>query len=163
MAIRKTIDGKIETVGRVPQRISSICSIFIRRGGSILCTVKGNCRYSLDLLQGGLEIPLSLECISHDKKEAAKAERLLESALNIKSKKVEKKVLKEMNEDDTDLGISEAVPLLAPKKKLSAKDVFDLIANDEVEPPSAKNPKLHYERIIMGQELLDREISFCQH
>ena len=71
---------------------------------------------------------------------------LLESILNIKSKKMKKEVLKEMNEDDTNLGISEAVPLSAPKK-LSAKDVVHLLANDEVESPPVKKPKLDYERI----------------
>ena len=63
-------------------------------------------------------------------------------SLGIKSKKVEKEVLKEVNEYDANLGISEAVPLWAPKRKLSAK--------------------LDYERIIMGQELSDREINFAQ-
>ena len=81
VTIRKTIDGEIETVGNVPWRISSICWIFIRRGGSILCTVKGNCQYSSNLPQGGLEIPCTLEFISHDEEDAANAEKLLESAL----------------------------------------------------------------------------------
>ena len=65
------------------------CSIFIRRGGSIQCTVKGSCRYSSDFAAGRVG-----EFISHDKKEAEKAERLLESALYIKSKKTETTLLK---------------------------------------------------------------------
>ncbi len=37
-----------------------VCSIFLRRGGSIHCVVIGGRRYSADLPQGGLEIPCSL-------------------------------------------------------------------------------------------------------
>lgn len=51
-------DGVI--VGHLPKRISRVCSLFLRRGGSILCTVVGGRRYSADLAQGGLEIPCSL-------------------------------------------------------------------------------------------------------
>ena len=49
-----------EIVGHLPKRISSVCSIFLRKGGSITCTVNGERRYSRDLTQGGLEIPCLL-------------------------------------------------------------------------------------------------------
>ena len=39
------------------KKISSICSSFLRRGGTVLCKVTGSRRYSADLPQGGLEIP----------------------------------------------------------------------------------------------------------
>ena len=45
------------TVGHLPKKVSRICSLFLRRGGYIHCTVSGNRRYSEDLPQGGLEIP----------------------------------------------------------------------------------------------------------
>ena len=47
-------------VGHVPRVISTICSIFIRRGGTIVCQVTGRRRYSSDLPQGGLEVPCVL-------------------------------------------------------------------------------------------------------
>ena len=47
-------------VGHVLKRILSICSSFLRRGGTITCKVTGPRRYSADLLQGGLEIPYKL-------------------------------------------------------------------------------------------------------
>ena len=34
-----------------------MCSLFLRRGGTIGCTVTGQRKYSADLPQGGLEIP----------------------------------------------------------------------------------------------------------
>ena len=49
-----------EIVSHLPKRISSTCSIFIRKGGIITCTVNGERRYSRDLTQGGLEIPCLL-------------------------------------------------------------------------------------------------------
>ena len=47
-------------VGHVPSKISSVCSLFLRHGGIIRCTVTGSRRHSDDLLQGGLEIPCTL-------------------------------------------------------------------------------------------------------
>ena len=49
------------TVGHVPRNISSICSLFLRHGGAIRCTVTGSRHYSVDLEQGGLEIPCTLK------------------------------------------------------------------------------------------------------
>ena len=48
-------------VGHVPKKISSICSLFLRRGGAIHCRVSDVKRYSADLEQGGLEIPCILK------------------------------------------------------------------------------------------------------
>ena len=44
-------------IGHLPQKISCVCSLFLQRGGSIICRVIGTRRYSADLPQGGLEIP----------------------------------------------------------------------------------------------------------
>ena len=48
-------------VGHVPKKISSICSLFLQRGGAIHCRVTGVKHYSADLEQGGLEIPCILK------------------------------------------------------------------------------------------------------
>ena len=37
--------------------MSTACSLFIRRGGSIYCTITGRRQYSRDLPQGGMEVP----------------------------------------------------------------------------------------------------------
>ena len=47
-------------VGHLPSKFSRLYSLFIRRGGVILCRVAGRRRYSRDLPQGGLEIPCVL-------------------------------------------------------------------------------------------------------
>lgn len=49
-----------EIVGHLPRKISKICSLFLRRGGNILCTVSGRRRHSTDLQQGGLEVPCDI-------------------------------------------------------------------------------------------------------
>ena len=51
-------DGMV--VGHIPRKISSICSLYLRRGGLIICRVTGSRRYSEDLIQGRLEIPCVL-------------------------------------------------------------------------------------------------------
>ena len=56
VAIKKLIDGSNMIVGHVPKRISPLCSVFIRIGGSITCVVDCPRRYSSDLPQSGLEI-----------------------------------------------------------------------------------------------------------
>ena len=90
VAIRKDIAAEITTVGHIPRRISSICSIFIRCGGKIQCVVNGHGCYSSDLPQGGLEIPCVLKFISKDEKELAKIEKLVEPALKTKSTGISK-------------------------------------------------------------------------
>ena len=49
-----------EIVGHLPRKISSICSLFLRKGGTISCKISGSRRYSNDLVQGGLEVPCVL-------------------------------------------------------------------------------------------------------
>uniref|UniRef100_A0A1X7UQN4 HIRAN domain-containing protein n=1 Tax=Amphimedon queenslandica TaxID=400682 RepID=A0A1X7UQN4_AMPQE len=54
------IRGNGIVVGHLAKKISVICSLFIKRGGVITCSVNGKRRYSRDLPQGGLEIPCRL-------------------------------------------------------------------------------------------------------
>ena len=74
------------TVGHIPRVISSICSIFLRRGGIISCMVNGSRRYSADLLQGGLEIPCILTFQTTNAELSDKSKKLIEAsiAMNIK-------------------------------------------------------------------------------
>ena len=47
-------------VGHLPDRISKVCSLFLRRGGELTCRVSGPRRYYSDMPQGGLEVPCVL-------------------------------------------------------------------------------------------------------
>ncbi len=54
MAVIKGAD----VVGHVPRKISTMCSMFLRRVGSVIvCTITGSRRHSIDLVQGGMEVP----------------------------------------------------------------------------------------------------------
>ena len=71
-----------EVVGHVPRSLSCVCSLFLRRGGSMACRITGKRQHSSDLPQGGLEIP----CIyvfsgPNDSVEKAK-QRLAELKIN---------------------------------------------------------------------------------
>ncbi len=54
-AVMVTKSGAV--VGHLPRKISSICSSFLRKGGSLSSKVTGSHQYSSDLIQGGMEIP----------------------------------------------------------------------------------------------------------
>ena len=79
----KRFSGHWTVVGYVPFEISSICSIFIRRGGSIVSNITGSRCYPLDLEQGGLEISYKFRFSTRNKEEANKARNRLEAILSI--------------------------------------------------------------------------------
>ena len=69
-----------ETVGHLPRKISSICSIFLRNGGDIVCDETGLRRHSRDLPQGGLEVPCELKFVGSSK-DTTKAKKLIDSSM----------------------------------------------------------------------------------
>ena len=53
-------------VGHLPRKISRISALFLKRQGKISCKVLGRRRYSVDLPQGGLEIPfVNFRCLKN--------------------------------------------------------------------------------------------------
>ena len=74
VAIKKQIDGESTIVRHVSRGISPLCSVFIRRGGSITCIVNGPRQYSANLPQGGLELPCKLISIAPSLLECNKME-----------------------------------------------------------------------------------------
>ena len=75
------------TVGHLPRKLCRLCGLFIRRGGSISCSVSGRRRYSSDLPQGGLEIPCVL-VFKGESKEINKLIKLYSTIVNVKSDKL---------------------------------------------------------------------------
>ena len=71
-----------DVVGHIPKIISSICSSFLRRGGSISCQVTATRCYSADVPQGGLEIPCQL-IFRGKKSDLSKIEKLTKVAIKI--------------------------------------------------------------------------------
>ena len=54
-----------EIVGHVPRYISTLCSLFIRRGGTLYAIVLGGRQYPRDLVQGGMEVPCRLHFVGN--------------------------------------------------------------------------------------------------
>ena len=71
-----------QTVGHIPMKISSVCSLFLRHGGTITCKVTGSRQHSQDLPQGGLEIPCTLT-FEGGLKDINKAEKLIKKSLAV--------------------------------------------------------------------------------
>ena len=154
IAIKKVTPTGNVTVGHTPRVISSVCSVFIRRGGTIVCVVNRARQYSSDLPQGGLEVPCILTFRASSEKEGKKAKKLIESALLVK---IKASVLK-------DSTLSEA-KASSPQYLEDSVAVNELQAASDVEPPQ-KRRKLNdadVERIIMGEELTDVHINTAQH
>ena len=142
-------------VGHVPRLISSLCSIFIRRGGSITCTVTGRCRYSADLVQGGIEIPCKLTFITDSETEYNKTRKLVEDALSVKlssSSKTSAGIKLGTQKDDADSSI------LNDDALIKIEDV-DIQAD---QPPPSKKCKIDFEAVIMGEILTDVHINLAQ-
>ena len=148
------------TVGHLPKKISSTCSLFILNGGSISCKVTDpHRRYSSDLVQGGLEIRCMI-ILQGPKELIDKARKLLAiSSKSIASADENKPISKK----ETDLMIDASVTPVAPDaKRIKLESEADqsvwvtftgtriqLLAEDKC--------------IIVGQERLsDRHINFAQ-
>lgn len=143
--------GPTTVIGHVPRKISSICSLFLRREGSITCQVSGSRRFSDDLVQGGLEIPCVLR-FEGDTKVTAKAKRLVESAL-----------------------LAPTVDLLASKKR-KVEDASTVLP-DTTEDCSSEVTEKEWvrfgkglvltfadrEHILAGEKLNDRHINLAQN
>ena len=67
-------------VGHILRKISSVCSLFLRRNGVMKIQTTGGRRYSADLPQGGLEIPctITFEGVGKD---VQKVKKLISAAL----------------------------------------------------------------------------------
>ena len=164
VAIKKLIDGSNTIVGHVPRRISPLCSVFIRRGGSITCIVDGPRRYSSDLPQGGLELPCKLLFSAPSLLESNKMKKLVQSAM-------EKSHLEPANNESTlqSTTDSQFTSMNGVTTEPSVMDCSsaatqgnDLVAVDDIvcSPPKKRCKAYDDEGIIMGSELTDMEINF---
>ena len=144
--------------------MSTICSSFIHRGGSV-CTVTGPRQYSADLPQGRLEVLCILTFTISNDKEGDKARRLLVHTLSVEIKANVCKYEKDCSTESSNNSFGrKEVPVKSP-----AAVSLDIVPVDEVlessEPPLKKN-KLStsaVEDVIMGEELSDVYINLAQN
>ena len=148
VAVRK--DDNV--VGHVPRRISAACSLFIQKGGRIVCTVRGSRRYSADLPQGGLEIPCTLRFIG-----SAKVVSKLQRLLTLQAPKDNKRVTTE-----------EVQPTMSKKRKIEVIDADKSIPTSYSAPVpwvtcGGMELSMVDKEIISTEGLLtDKHINFAQ-
>ena len=143
------------TVGHVPRAISPICSIFIRRGGTIKCLIIGGRRYSSDLPQGGLEIPCVLTFETTNAKEGMKTQRVLDNAgykVCLGSQQQDSDGSSDVFEGCSTQTVA-AIPIHPCAVELTTKDV---------QVQSITERFVDTEHIIMGEKLNDEDINHAQ-
>ena len=154
VAVKKQIDGENTVVGHVPRRISPLCSVFIRRGGSITCIVNGPRRYSADLPQGGLELPCKLMFIAPSLLECNKMEKLVRSSLEMCH-------LEPQNESSNNqAAISKSTE--SSEQELASQENIMAVDSIMCSPPKKRSKTFDKEAIVMGNKLTDIEINFAQ-
>ena len=185
VAVMKRISGDSTVVGHIPFEISSICSIFIRRGGSIVSNVTGSRRYSSDLEKGGLEIPCKLS--TGTKEEANKARNRLEATLstavaintvsirdssdtnsdlasddqiNVQAKTADDQSMDRATDDQA--AVVQSVAKLMPVVDFSLDMSNEAGAEHDVSPEKKRIKLIDSECIIMGEELNDTEVNLAQ-
>ena len=75
-------------VGHIPRKISAASALFLRRKGTIRCTITASRCFSADLPQGGLEVPCTL-MFRGDPKDVAKMRKLVVPAVSRKADETE--------------------------------------------------------------------------
>ena len=170
VAVMKRISGDSTVVGHIPFEISSICSIFIRRGGSIVSNVTGSRRYSSDLEKGGLEIPCKLS--TGTKEEANKARNRLEATLST-AVAINTVSIRDSSDTNSDLASDDQINVQAKTADDQAAIVqgvaklmpvvdFSLDTSNEAGAQKKRIKLIDSECIIMGEELNDTEVNLAQ-
>ena len=180
VAMMKMIDDNEHVVGHVPRTISSVCSIFIRRGGNIVCRITGNREYSADLEQGGVQLPCTLTFSTPKSEESQKTrksfkilsidtcetEETMETdadtkpCLNTKVKDSEPALAEPLADKDL---VQCSTTTLDEEKNFEFVDLTHFTDGDVLAPAMKKSKVFDSEGIIMGNELSDDEINLVQH
>ena len=184
VAVKKLITGEWKIVGHVPRRISPLSWSFIRGGRNINCVVTGTRRYSSDLSKGGLEVPCrytfsvndakkcdqlhkriidSLSRMCHDECPSSDVVGVIDARIdeivdtNGPTSTGEKATLIKIEPEDT------CNTSAMPNRICQDSHVEEVIVPDEeVCSPPKKQARFDEERLLMGEELSDREINFAQ-
>jgi len=155
-----------DIIGHVPRRISAACSLFLRNGGSIQCTVTGSRRYSRDLVQGGLEVPCKLT-FKGEKRYVAKVEKLIKPTTDVTMFSTPPEVAAPTTSDVSSPGTGssqDVVPIVASTSTAvvaapinnagihSSKDVV-AVNDDSVVEPDSKKRKVDDDHVNEGGEI----------
>ena len=162
-ALKVTKAGTI--VGHLPKKISSTCSLFIRKGGTIHCEVTDpNRKYSRDLVQGGLEIPCIL-MLQATKDLVDKASKLL-AITDMKAMPVTETVETSSQVEKKDSNVPPTVPA-AKRVKVEQIEMEVRIEESQVVWATLSNTRILLRAkdklmIKEGCKLSDKHINFAQ-
>lgn len=158
VAVVKRSSGTTVIVGHVPRLISMVCSIFIRRGGYIMCVVTGLRQYSADLPQGGLEIPCCYTFKAVMVSEGEKARKMIEVILSVEiTPTVE-------SDSNTEVALHIEASEETPPDDQGEVTEADREMPESNEPPHKKRKltATEVEKVIMGEELTDIHVNLAQ-
>ena len=141
-----------EIVGHLPKKIRSTCSIFLRKGGTITCTVNGERRYSWDLTQGGLEIPCALIFESDNDSLISKVQKMLDH-FPTESEVPAKRIKLENDKNETNAQV--------PAVWLSLKEAHITLYSSDKEA-IFRGERLNDLHILFGQALLKQQFPGVQ-
>lgn len=148
-AVSVVKDGTV--VGHLPRKCTAVFSLFLRRSGTIVCRVNGSRRYSVDLPQGGLEVPCTL-FFSGEPSLIKKIMKLTNELPDRAS--VEANNSFEGNDSIVDMTDDSMPP---PKKKKLSDDVWICWENSGLRLTMADR-----ETVVVGEELNDMHIDTYQ-
>ena len=148
---------KATTVGHVPRKISAASNLFLRQdGSSIRCVVTGRRCHSVDLPQGGMEVPCELT-FKGNPKYVKKAKKLLSSMpppTNISIDKLQPSTKKRKVESEDVAAID--VEALDPDMSSLADPAVPVFSLNSV------LTEYDLEIVRSGGELNDKHINFAQ-
>ena len=142
-----------DIVGHIPRRISSLCYFFLKKG-TIVCQVTGSRRRSVDLPQGGLEVPCTLT-FAGGSQDISKVKKLVNEAPSVTSVSVEppskkKKDADEVFSDEDSIDLEEDVDqhwLQFQGCLLTELDKIAITSNDLL-----SDRHIHYAQAILSQQ-----------
>ena len=149
-------------VGHIPRKISTACSLFLRKGGLIKCTITGFRQHSSDLVQGGMEVPCQL-LFSGEEIDVRKLQRLLPASDSVwtmgqvyraeNGEKEPKRIKLEQEGDDAGTTTTTTKWVKFASYSLSSYDLHIL--------SSGRN--LSDQHINYGQELIKKDVGTRIH
>ena len=140
-------------VGHVPRKISTVCSMFLLKGGSISCQVTGKRRYSADLPQGGLELPCELR-FNGPSTLVNKVQKILEKLPSVND--AEQKLTKDNEPPQKKAKVShEATHIIQCDVESLQSDTWMTYESNSL---SLADKAI----IVNGEKLNDRHMTFCQ-
>ena len=162
-------------VGHVPRKISAICSLFMRRGGTIHCKATGSRKYSRDISQGGLEIPC-LQIFTGDPKYIQKVKKAISSASTAaKSKVAISKSTKEVGGKDEVKNEVKNEDVIVEKKPAKRAKLNSTDSKEQTDEEVDQNANMEWVRIFnivlnisdieilsVEQELTDTHMNVAQ-